>query len=289
MKQDSIPYIDKENKLIEELNILYQKRLIKKEFNKKFKESKRIILSKEQRQRIYNKTDGLCHVCGIKLEIDNFQADHVKPFSTGGHDIVDNFLPACSQCNNYRWDYSPEEMQWILKLGVWLKTEIQKKSKEGLEVLPKIIKDEIKREKRRKNPRISKTVDIDFKDLLPVKGKLDFGAKVATYTEIENAQSIIEKYLITNIDSTKDFFSSKSFLITGETNANKKKIEELIKENGGIIKTSVSTKLDYLVIGNFYSYLKVIKLQEINDKNKRKISIILNKKIETTFANILYV
>jgi len=288
MKQDSIPYIDKENTLIEELNILYQKRLIKKEFNKEFKESKRIILSKEQRQRIYNKTDGLCHVCGIKLEIDNFQADHVKPFSTGGYDIVDNFLPACSQCNNYRWDYSPEEMQWILKLGVWLKTEIQKKSKEGLEVLPKIIQDEIKREKRRKNPRISKTVDINFKDLLPVKGKLDFGTKATTYTEIENARGIIEKYLITDIDSTKDFFSSKSFLITGEPNANKENIEKLIKEKGGIIKTSVSSKLDYLVIGNFYGYSKIIKLQEINDKNNKKISIILSKKIETTFANILY-
>jgi len=116
MKQDSIPYIDNENTLIEEFNNLYQKRLINKEYNKEFNETKRIALSKEQRQRIFDKTDGLCHVCGIKLEIDSFQADHVKPFSTGGIDIVDNFLPACSQCNNYRWDYSPEEMQWILKM-----------------------------------------------------------------------------------------------------------------------------------------------------------------------------
>jgi hypothetical protein len=45
------------------------------------KKTKRIALSKEQRQRIFDKTDGLCHVCGIKLEIDSFQADHVKPFS----------------------------------------------------------------------------------------------------------------------------------------------------------------------------------------------------------------
>lgn len=234
MKQDSIPYIDNENTLIEELNILYQKRLIKKEYNKKFNETKRIALLKEQRQRIFDKTDGLCHVCGIKLEIDNFQADHVKPFSTGGIDIVDNFLPACSQCNNYRWDYSPEEMQWILKLGVWLKTEIQRKSIEGLGVLPKFIKDEIKREKRRINPRIPKTVDIDIKDLFPVKGKLDFGAKATTYSEIENARKIIEKYLITSINWADDFFCSKSFLITGETNVNRNILERLIKEKGGI-------------------------------------------------------
>lgn len=288
MKQDSIPYIDNENTLIEEFNNLYQKRLIKKEYNKEFNETKRIVLTKEQRQCIFDKTDGLCHVCGIELEIDNFQADHVKPFSTGGIDIVDNYLPACSQCNNYRWDYSPEEMQWILKLGVWLKTEIQKKSIEGLKVLPKIVKDEIKREKRRENPRIPKTVDVDFKDLLPVKGKPDFGAKATTYSEIENASNIIKKYLITTINLKDDFFYSKSFLITGETNVNREIMEKFIREKGGIIKTSVSKKLDYLIIGNFYGYSKVTKIQEINDKNEREISIILSNKIEITFANNLY-
>lgn len=288
MKQNSIPYIDNESTLIEELNVLYQKRLIKKEYHKKVTESKRINLSKEQRQRIYDKTDGLCHVCGIKLEIDNFQADHVKPFSIGGNDIVDNFLPACFQCNNYRWDYSPEEMQWILKLGVWIKTEIQQKSKEGLEILPKFINNEIKREKRRKNPRTPKSVNIEYKDLLPVKGKLDFGAKATTYSEIENAKAIIEQYLITNINSRDDFFRTKSFLITGETSVNRGILEDFIKREGGIIKTSVSSKLDYLVIGNFYGYSKLIKLQEINSKNENRISIILSGKIEITFANILY-
>lgn len=278
MKQNSIPYIDNENTLIEEFNNLYQKRLIKKEYNKEFNETKRIVLSNAQRQRVFDKTDGLCHVCGIKLERDNFQADHVKPFSSGGIDIVDNFLPACSQCNNYRWDYSPEEMQWILKLGVWLKTEIQKKSLEGLNALPKFVKDEIKREKRRKNPRIPKTVNIDFKDLLPVKGRLDFGAKATTYSEIENARKIIEKYLITDINSSDDFFCSKSFLITGETNVDREMLERFIIAKGGTIKTSVSKTLDYVIIGNFYGYSKLTKLQEINKENDKKISIILSNK-----------
>lgn len=283
MKQDSIPYIDNASTLIEELNILYQKRLIKKEYNKERNEIKRINLSKEQRQNIYDKTDGLCHVCGMKLEIDNIQADHVKPFSTGGDDIVDNFLPACSQCNNYRWDYSSEEIQWILKLGVWFKTEIQRKSKEGLEVLPKFIKDEIKREHRRKKPRTPKVVEIDFKDLLPVKGKLGYRIRTTTYSEIKNARSIIEKHLITNINLIDDFFYSKSFLISGETNFDRDIIEKFIKEKGGTIKTSVSTKLDYLIIGNLYGYSKVTKLQEINDKNEKIISIILSNKIESIF------
>lgn len=34
-------------------------------------------------------------------------------------DSADNFLPAHSTCNNYRWDYLAEEFELILKLGVW--------------------------------------------------------------------------------------------------------------------------------------------------------------------------
>jgi hypothetical protein len=33
-------------------------------------------------------------------------------------------LPAHSTCNNYRWDYLPEEFQYILKLGVWASTQM---------------------------------------------------------------------------------------------------------------------------------------------------------------------
>jgi hypothetical protein len=42
----------------------------------------------------------------------------------GGEHAEDNYLPSCATCNNYRWHYSPEEIQIILKLGVWAKTKI---------------------------------------------------------------------------------------------------------------------------------------------------------------------
>ena len=67
-----------------------------------------------------------------------------------------------------------------------VKTKIQTRSKEGLDILPSLINDEIKREKRRKEPRISKIIKIDYKNLLPIKGKLEFGTKATSYSEIEN-------------------------------------------------------------------------------------------------------
>jgi hypothetical protein len=34
-------------------------------------------------------------------------------------------------CNNYRWDYTSEEFQHILKLGVWLRTQIERRTTFG--------------------------------------------------------------------------------------------------------------------------------------------------------------
>jgi hypothetical protein len=45
-------------------------------------------------------------------------ASRVIAHSAGGTHEVDNYLPAHSTCDNCRWDYLPEEFQYILKLGV---------------------------------------------------------------------------------------------------------------------------------------------------------------------------
>src|SRR5690349_6833885 len=82
--------------------------------------SKRQILTLVERKQVLDKTDGRCHVCGVKIQ-GSFQADHVKSHSSGGYHNVSNYLPSCNLCNNYRWHYSPQEIQWILKLGVWVK------------------------------------------------------------------------------------------------------------------------------------------------------------------------
>lgn len=58
----------------------------------------------------------------------------------------------------------------------------------------------------------------------------------------------------------------------------------MIKEKGGIIRTSISKKLDYLIIGNFYGFSKITKLNHINENENGSIRIILSNEIENTFA-----
>lgn len=53
-------------------------------------------------------------------------------------------------CNNYRWDYSPEEFQWVLKLGVWARTQIERGTSLGAEVRDMFHEYELNRQGRRK-------------------------------------------------------------------------------------------------------------------------------------------
>jgi hypothetical protein len=115
----------------------------------KLKSQKRKPLTKKQRILVLRKTDAKCHICGIDLKVKNFQADHVKSHISGGKHNENNYLPSCDTCNNYRWHYLPEEIQLILKLGVFVKSTIENETNIGLQIAEKFTKHKIKLKKRR--------------------------------------------------------------------------------------------------------------------------------------------
>jgi hypothetical protein len=119
-----------------------------------FGATKRIrqMLSAAERREILAKTAGRCHICGGAIE-GAWQADHVLAHSGGGGHIADNYLPAHALCNNYRWDYSSEEFQHILKLGVWIRTQIERRSAIGRAVAAAYLGYDTARAKRRR-PRV---------------------------------------------------------------------------------------------------------------------------------------
>lgn len=107
-------------------------------------------LRASERQQVLAKTAGRCHVCGGSVDGTAWQADHVLAHNAGGSHAAENYLPAHSLCNNYRWDYSAEEFQWVLKIGVWARLEMEKDSAFGEELLNRFAPYEQKREARKK-------------------------------------------------------------------------------------------------------------------------------------------
>lgn len=90
----------------------------------------RMPLTGAERKQILAKTDGRCHICGGDI-IDQWHADHVRSHSSGGEHSVENYLASHASCNNYRWDYLPEEFEIILKLGVLARTQIENETELG--------------------------------------------------------------------------------------------------------------------------------------------------------------
>jgi 5-methylcytosine-specific restriction endonuclease McrA len=106
-------------------------------------------LTHKERERILQKTGNRCHLCGGQID-GAWQADHVLALSGGGRHATDNYLPAHALCNNYRWDYLPDEFQFTLKLGVWARTQIEHDTGIGREIAEGFLKAEARRVRRRK-------------------------------------------------------------------------------------------------------------------------------------------
>ncbi|GIW52805.1 MAG: hypothetical protein KatS3mg081_2160 [Gemmatimonadales bacterium] len=107
-------------------------------------------LTAADREKILKKTRAKCHICGGEIR-GSWNADHVIAHSVGGESSADNYLPAHGLCNNYRWDYLPEEFQLILKLGVWTRTQIEKGTVIGRSIEDQFLKYEAERIGRQKN------------------------------------------------------------------------------------------------------------------------------------------
>ena len=110
----------------------------------------RQALTKAERAEILRKAGGRCHICGGAIDGQAWDADHVFAHSAGGNHSVENYLPAHSLCNNYRWNYDTEEFQWIMKLGVWFRTHIEMKTPLGMDAGAKFVAHERRRAKRRR-------------------------------------------------------------------------------------------------------------------------------------------
>ncbi len=129
------------------INLVHNLRKIRRKASVKGR--KRSSLTQAQRESILAKTDSRCHVCGIEIDLHGFHADHVKTHSSGGEHKENNYLPSCQTCNSYRWHFASEELQIILKLGVWVKGKLLADSQLGQKIANEFVKHEMSVRKRR--------------------------------------------------------------------------------------------------------------------------------------------
>lgn len=141
-------YPASESSLRDRLIALRRARKENKEANRRPRSQR---LRPPERATVLSKTGGRCHICGGPIVGNRWNADHVLPHSAGGSHSVDNYLPAHGTCNNYRWDYLAAEFEVIMKLGVWARTQVEKRTNVGRLIEERFSGHEAKRVNRRKS------------------------------------------------------------------------------------------------------------------------------------------
>ena len=89
---DSLEYLEYRQKVLREYILEEMDFLELKDQNR--------IFTPDQRAVIYRRGNGVCAECGIAVSEDNFEADHIKPWSKGGRTIIANGQILCSHCNH---------------------------------------------------------------------------------------------------------------------------------------------------------------------------------------------
>lgn len=79
-------------------------------------------MKKSDREIVFKKFGGKCAYCGCELQ-KGWHVDHLLPLVrnpfTGVHQFpernnLDNLMPSCPSCNNYKHSYSIEEFRWLI-------------------------------------------------------------------------------------------------------------------------------------------------------------------------------
>lgn len=56
------------------------------------------------KREVYERQKGICAKCGKHFDIKEMEADHITPWSQGGHTVIDNCQMLCRDCNRRKSD-----------------------------------------------------------------------------------------------------------------------------------------------------------------------------------------
>lgn len=170
-KKNELPYVDKPEIFSAELRRLKGERVKSK---KKKISSK---TSKQEKENIFELTNGICHVCGTLLTIDNCSIT-----SSTDHNSQEIKMPACTSCKRIYDKYLPDEIRWAMRIGFWVRTQIDYETDLGNEIALRIIEEEKYKESKRKNKREPLFIDVEK---YPVKVNTVIGSNKTEHEKIK--------------------------------------------------------------------------------------------------------
>ncbi|MDW5288558.1 exonuclease domain-containing protein [Formosa sp. PL04] len=99
--------------------------------------------------------------------------------------------------------------------------------------------------------------------------------------EIKNENlDIIQTYSMTKEEVEKIEIQGKGFVFTGDITTDRNVAKDFIVDNGGVIKSGVTSKVDFVIIGSDFGWSKIQKVQNLNENKNCQIKILSNRNFE---------
>lgn len=87
---------------------------------------KRRSMSTTRKARIFTQAGGVCHICGVKIQVgEPWEADHKIPLAMGGSDDDENIAPAHEKCHGAKTNkedrprIAKAKRVWAKHHGAW--------------------------------------------------------------------------------------------------------------------------------------------------------------------------
>ena len=76
----------------------------------------RKAIKKSERLLVYQKYNGHCAYCGCEIKYEEMEVDHfISHMSNMGEDTIDNYMPACHDCNHVKVDYTINQFKHAIQ------------------------------------------------------------------------------------------------------------------------------------------------------------------------------
>ena len=75
----------------------------------------RPTFSPREKAALYKEQGGKCNGCEKKFEVRNLSVDHIKPFSKGGGERLNNLQLLCNSCNSMKGNGTQAQLKKRLK------------------------------------------------------------------------------------------------------------------------------------------------------------------------------
>lgn len=98
-----------------------------------------------------------------------------------------------------------------------------------------------------------------------------------TSLEVRNENfDFIRSYSISKKQLNQIEINEKGFIFTGEITTDRETAKDFIENNGGLVKTGITSKVDYVVLGVDFGWSKIQKVHELNENKGCNIKILTN-------------